>query len=136
MEPDQWTPARGWAIALGRAGLRSAVLLAVFTGVLYLVWPMDEYLPPHWSIIALVFLVSAVVGYPTGHMVVSKLLDACGLAGRSILLPVLMLQVAGSVLAYHLALLLRGAGGMCTFVLAAGMAFWSVAAGFRTLLLD
>lgn len=136
MDPDSWTPARGWAIALGRAGIGSAVLLAVFAGMLYFVWPIDQRLPPHWAIIALIFIVSAAAGYPMGYMIARKLVESCGLAGKSVLLPVLTLQIVASVLAYQLVLTWKGEWGICTWVLAVGLGFWSAAAVVKTIALE
>ena len=66
MDPNNWTPVRGWTIALGKAGLRAVIVFAVVSAGLYAAWPIEKYLPVHWALLAVLFIVSAAAGYPIG----------------------------------------------------------------------
>jgi hypothetical protein len=136
MDPNDWTPARGWAIALCKGATGAAILAGVWTGVLYVAWPLDGLLPPHWAIMALLLIVSGALGYPAGCIVSRKLAEDSGLAGRSLIVPMLTLLIGAAVLAYHVALWVRGAGGLCGFSVAIGLGFWSNMASVRTLFAD
>ena len=136
MDPDEWTPARGWMIALGKSAYRTAAG-SIFVGVvLYFIWHIDRYLPAHWSMLILSLLVTAAVGYPVGYAVARKLVEDCGLAGGTILLPVLMILIVGEVAACLVVEALRGQWGMLAFVSTGGIIMWSLAACAKTILLE
>jgi len=136
MEPNEWTPARGWMIALRKAAIGAAILAGIWTGVLYVAWPLHGLLPPHWAVMAMLLIVSGALGYPAGCLVSRKLAEDSGLAGRSLIVPMLTLLIGAAVLAYHVILWVRGAGGMMGFGVAVGLGFWSNMAAVRTLLAD
>lgn len=136
MDPNEWTPARGWGIALSKAGLRAAILAGVWMAVLYVSWLLDGLLPAHWAVMAMLLIVSGALGYPAGCLVSRKLAEDSGLAGRSLIVPMLTLLIGAAVLAYHVMLWVRGAGGLCGFSVAVGLGFWSNAAASRTLFAD
>lgn len=136
MDPSDWTPARGWAIAMGRAAYRSVVAGAVIAVVAYFAWPMDRFLPGHWSFMVLLLFVSIAVGYPAGHAVGRKLVEDSGLAGRTICLPVLLILFVLELAALMVVEALRGGWGMLVFVATCGMVFWSLAACAKTVLLE
>ena len=136
MDPNEWTPVRGWMIALGKAGYRTAVG-SIFVGVvLYFIWHIDKYLPAHWSILILSLIVAAAVGWPVGYAVARKLSEDCGLAGITILLPVLMILIIGEVAACLVVESLRGQWGMIAFISTGGIIMWSLAACAKTILLE
>ena len=136
MDPNSWTPARGWTIALGKAGLRSAIVFIILAAGLYAAWPIDKYLPAHWAVLAVLFLISAGAGYPIGYCVARKLPEDSGLAGVSVLVPVLVLLIAAAIAAYHVAATLRGGGGIVIWVVSLSVTLWSIAAAFRTLIME
>ena len=49
--------------------------LAVFTGGLCLLWPIDRYLPAHWTFLGLLFMMASVIGYPLGYLVGRRLVE-------------------------------------------------------------
>ena len=136
MEPNKWTPGRGWAIALIAAARRAAIVLGIVALGLYFAWPVGNYLPTHWAVMGVLFLVCAAVGYPAGYLVARNLADDSGLAGKTVLLPVLVLAIAAHVAAYQAVFRLRGDGGMIVWMIALGLAFWCAAAVFKTLVLE
>ena len=136
MEPEDWTPAKGWIIALRKVGLRGAIVFAVIGAILYFAWPAEQHVPPFPSFLGLVFFTSAVVGYPAGYAVVRKLTEDSGLSDRALMLPVLIVMTLINILAYHVVLIFRGGGGMLTVMMGIGLGFWSAAAVLRTLLTE
>ncbi len=137
MDPNEWTPVRGWFIALSKAILRALIAFVIVTAGLYFAWPINRNLPGHWAILAVLFLISAAVGYPIGYAVANKLTEASGLAGMTILPAVIIVLMATSIVAYHAAARLRGeSGGPVWFIVVVGLAFWSAAAAFKTLAPD
>ncbi len=136
MDADSWTPAKGWMIGLGKALLRTVIVAAVQTGVFYLAWPINDLLPAHWSVMAVLFLVSAAVGYPMGYCIVRKLTDDSGIAGKSLILPVLIMVLCGMLLAFEIASQLRGPNAPLIFSVGAGVGFWAALATMKTLLLE
>jgi len=136
MDPDKWTPGRGWMIGLGMAAFRSAVAGAIFGAIIYFAWPMTEKFPERWAFLSLVLVASAAVGVPLGLFVGRKLADASGLSGRTLALPVLVILLLGEGLGECLAGSLRGRENLLIYTLAIGMTIWSAAACVRTLLRD
>lgn len=123
-------------IGLRKALLRIAIVAVIQAGVFFLVWPIDEILPPHWAGMAIIFLMAAAVGYPMGYCIVNKLAEDSGLAGRSLLLPVLIMVLGGVLLAFEIASMLRGPNAPLIFSVGSGVGFWSVLAVLRTLILE
>ena len=124
-------------IALGKAGYRTAVG-SIFVGVVlyFIIWHIDRYLPAHWSMLILSLIVTAAVGWPVGYAVARKLGEDCGLAGRTILLPVLMILITGEVAACLVVESLCGQWGMLAFISTGGIIMWSLAACAKTILLE
>jgi len=136
MDPDTWTPGRGWLIGLGQAALRSAMAGLVFGVILYIAWPMTATVPQHWAFLALAFIVTAAVGYPMGLIVGRKLSDDSGLAGRSLAFPVFMILLAAQVGTGYAVGAIRGEPNILIFSIAAGVIVWSAAACVKTVLLE
>ncbi len=137
-EDDDWTPARGWAIALRKASLRCLIAFVVQTAVLYFVWPMLPNLPLAYytatlSLMAIPLAVSGAVGLPTGYLVARKLSEDSGLAGLTIMLPVLAMLIAAAICSYLVASIFRDQGGALTYTLVAGFAIWSVVFALKSL---
>jgi len=137
MDPDRWTPARGWLIGLGLAALRSAIAGVFFGAIIHFAWPMTEGLSEHWSLLSLILIASAAAGVPLGLFVGRKLADASGLAGRTLALPVLVILLLGEGLGECLAGSLHGRENLLLIdTLAIGMTIGSAAACIRALLRD
>lgn len=136
MEPDDWTPARGWIIALTRLGIGAAITSAVSFGVLAALRLIAPYFPPHWAILTLAVLVSSVVGYPLGYGIVSGLCDKCGLAGTPLLVPAATLFIGAQLLAFHILTLIWGNQNLFMMTFSAGIGFWTLVPVFKILLLE
>lgn len=136
MDPNDWTPRVGWRIALVKSALRSAVIFLIAGALLYVAWPAAAFIPAHWAILAVVFLISAAVGYPMGIVLSRKLVEDSGLSGSSLLIPVLLILLAAHVGAFHTAAALRGEGGMFVLAISGGVGVWSVLAAAKALLTD
>ena len=134
MDPNEWTPVRGWAIALGKAGYRTAVGACVAGVVIYFAWPIGEFFPAHWAILAVLFLTTAAVGYPIGYAVGRKLVEDCGLTEGTILLPVIIILTGGEISAFWIVGAIRGQWGLVSAVVAGGIIIWSLVACAKTIL--
>ena len=92
---------------MNTAALRATIALVVETAVIYLVWPIAEEV--QWgSALYIVYIGSSVMGILIGLLVAHDLVNSGGLAGRSIMLPVLIVLAVATLIAYHLAGMLRG----------------------------
>jgi len=136
MEPDDWTPARGWIMALTRLGIGAAITSAVSLGVLAALRLIAPYFQPHWAILTLTVLVSSVVGYPSGYTVAHGLCDKCGLAGTPLLVPAATLFIGAQLLAFHVLAAIWGNQNLFLMTFSAGIGFWSLVAVFKILLLE
>ncbi len=136
MDPNEWTPARGWMIALGKAGYRTAAGACVAGVLMYFAWPIIDFLPSHWSVLTLMLLVPAVAGYPIGYAVGRKLVEDSGLAGGTILLPVITILVGGEYAAFQIVGAIRDQWGLVIFTMAAGIIMWSLIACTKTILME
>ena len=148
MDPDSWTAARGWKIALAKAGKRAGIVSIVLTGVLYLAWGEIVVTPAsapgiplgtrtyEWfgPAFALLLFVGAVVGWPVGFAVARKLVDDSGLEGRRLLLPVVGIVLAAELLACCLVSLLRGGSMLGLALPLLGLFLWSAVGCVLTLL--
>ncbi|MHC4982313.1 MAG: hypothetical protein ACYTF6_03990 [Planctomycetota bacterium] len=140
MHPDDWTPARGWRIAMTRSLYRGAIGSAVSGAAVYLIWPIGPYILIYPSItfmiamVSLSILCSAALGYPIGRFVAKKLEADSGLAGRSLFIPVVAVLVALQLCAGAAVVALRGSGeALCIFYFRTGAVVWSVIAAFKSL---
>ena len=136
MEQDEWTPARGWMIVLGKAGMRAGILLVGLTGFLYIAWPvifeiMNSLL--FWAIPLVIF--ESVVGFMLGHAVVRNLKEDSQFEGRLLLLPMLVMVTAAEVGACYLAAALRGISPAMLIVPLCVMILWGWVACFAKLIL-
>ena len=136
MDPNEWTPARGWMIALGKAAYRTAAGAGVASVVMYFAWPIGEYLPPAWAILAVLFLITSVVGYPVGYAVARKLVEDCGLTEGTILLPVIIILAGGEIAAFRIVGAIRGQWGLVLLAMAGGVIIWSLVACVKTILFE
>ena len=136
MDADDWTPRRGWAIALKRTGLRIGVYFILQLVSLHFAWPIAQRLPQHPVFIMLVVCISGALGLPAGLLIPSKLAERSGLAGSSLILPVMGMLVVSSAIAYQIISHLYGGGGLLIGVLAAGFAIWAGVLTLRSLLLQ
>ena len=130
---DDWTPGRGWAIAMRKAGVRSLISFIAVIGFFFFVWPYAQAMPQHGALLTVTFGVSGGVGLPMGYLVTRKLAEDSGLAGRSLMLPVLGMLVAVIVVAYLIVYAARGSAGMMGFSLGFGVGIWCLIMGFRGL---
>jgi hypothetical protein len=135
MDPDNWTPARGWGIAMLKAGYRCAAIFLVVGVADFLAFHLT-FLPVHWAVMAVLFLASAAVGYPVGHLLCRKLVDDCGLAGRTIVLPVVVLLAVAEFAALQVVVALKGGAATIPVVVALGIAMWSLLPVAKELLFD
>lgn len=136
MEPDSWTPGRGWAIGMGKAAYRTFIVAGLVGVIVYFAWPALGQVLPFYGLLLAVMAGSGAVGLPAGYLVARKLAEDSGLAGRSLVLPVLGLLVLAQIGAFRVAGALRGPGGALIFALQAGFIAWSVIACARTLILE
>ncbi len=136
MDPNDWTPARGWMIALGKAGYRTAAGAGVASVVMYFAWPIGEFFPLHWAILAVLFLITAAVGYPIGYTVGRKLVEDCGLSEGTILLPVIIILAGGEIAVFQIVGAIRGQWGPILVVVACGIIIWSLIACVKTILFE
>ena len=99
MDPDTWTPKRGWTILLVHLLLRSLILLAVVWAVFFCLWGYlrDIYPSPKC------LLIGVAIGLSAGWFVARKLEDKSGLADRIIVAPVLLIMLAAEVGGFWLA---------------------------------
>ena len=141
MEPDDWTPARGWIMALTRLGVGAAITSAVSFGVLAALRLIAPYFQPPGGILmsavlTLAVLISSVVGYPLGYGIVSGLCDKCGLAGTPLLVPATTLFIGAQLLAFHILAAIWGNQNLFMMTFSAGIGLWSLVAVFKILLLE
>ena len=137
MEADEWTPRQGWIIALKRGGLRIAILFALQIIATYILWDTFRKLPQHPVFVSVSFAFAGALSFPGGYLVARRLGELTGLAGRTLLLPVLVPLGVCPFLAYQLvSLLYGGGGGLIIYGFGAGLGIWGVMMGFRTLMLQ
>ncbi|MFW6133397.1 MAG: hypothetical protein ACOC8F_05825 [Planctomycetota bacterium] len=137
IDPDEWTPALGWRIAMRRSVIRGAVGAGVAGLVVYGLYPVRAALGALLSMVIVVVSSSAVVGVPVGLATCWRLGEKSGLAGRSLLLPVTAVVLAAELAAMLVALELRGGQmdlGMAAVI--SGVAAWTFGACLVTLLLQ
>lgn len=137
MDADEWTPKRGWIIAAKRGGLRMAILLTVEFIAMWVLWRPLQTIPQHGMLLAVSFSFSGAVSFFGGHLVARKLGEITGLAGRSLLLPVLIPLGGFPLLAYKIVSFAHGEEGeMLIWAFAIGLIIWGVLTAFRTLMLQ
>ena len=134
MDPDSWTAARGWKIALAKAGNRAGIVFVVLTGVCWLAWEDIAFMSWYGPMLALVFVAGVCVGWPVGFAVARKLVDDSGLEGRRLLLPVVGIVLAAELLACCLVSLLRGGSMLGLALPLLGLFLWSAVGCVLTLL--
>jgi hypothetical protein len=118
-----------------RVAYRSAIAAAVLGALTWVAWPMQTYLPPHWAVLSVIIIATAMVGYPAGHAVSRKLEEDCGLGGGAVLVAVCVVLLAAEVVACRIAASFRGDWGPVMFFFAAGLVGWSLAACVKNLVL-
>ncbi len=137
MEPDKWTPARGFLRGMTVAVGRMLIATAVITAIYYFAWPLDKVaIGVSWTMLILTLLVSSVLGVPVAMKVVKKLDEVSGLAMWSMLLPVFIIVVGGEYAAFCLAELLRGEPVLLMWTIAIGVMSWSLASCLKSALTE
>ena len=133
-DDSDWTPWRGWGIALRKAGKRAGIVFAGLTVGLYLFWPVIEAIyqlsalglgavSGFWMIV--VVFVSSAVGATLAHVIVRGLKDDSALEGWRLLVPMLLIVTATHVGAFRLAAFLRGVSPAMLIVPLCAMFLWS-----------
>lgn len=136
MDPNDWTPARGWAIALRKAGIRAIVIFAILTGVLYLAWPVVyESMALGSFLLITLFVVGSIIGGVLAHIVVRKVKEDSALSGWRLLVPMLVMVAATEVGACYLAAGLRGTSPAMMLVPFCGMVGWGLVTTFVKLII-
>ena len=146
MEQDEWTPARGWMIVLGKAGMRAGILLVGLTAFLYLAMPVinailsfSELPKPFgiftgfWMIGVLILM--SVAGFVLGYVVVRNIKEDSALGGWLLLLPMLVIITVAEVGACCLAAALRSGSPTMLIITVCTMFFWGWVACFVKLIL-
>ena len=137
VDADEWTPKRGWTIMAKRGGLRMAILLTVEFMAMWILWRPLQMIPQHGMLLAISFSFSGAVSFLGGYLVARKLGEITGLAGRALLLPVLIPLGGFPFLAYKIVSFAHGEeGGMLIWAFAIGLIIWGVLMAFRTLVLQ
>jgi hypothetical protein len=81
MQEQEWTPAIGLRRALGHLVIRSAVALAIWTGLVWLAVPALNFLVAHWAVMGVTGLILAAPGTAIGYALWRKLPDLAGMSG-------------------------------------------------------
>ena len=139
MDPNEWTPARGWMIILGKVGKRAGILLAGLTALLYLAWPVIYGIMSvkavllFWAIPLVIVL--SVAGFVLGWAIVRNLKEDSALGGWLLLLPMLVIVTAAEVGACYLVAALRSGSPAMLIIPLCAMIFWGWVACFANLIL-
>ena len=110
MGNDEWTPARGWAIGLGKAAWKSAVGGAIVGGAGYLLITFAMH--AGGNTIYGAFLFGAIAGFSLGWFVSRNLAEDCGLLGSVIGGPALAMLLAAELLGSWAAWSILGVTGV------------------------
>jgi len=134
MKPEDWTPARGWLIAMSNTLWRGAIGSGVLGAAVYFAWPLAPYMRSSWAMIVLVLIISGVLGYPIGCCVARKLEDRSGLVGSTLFIPVVIVLIALQLAAGAVVVYLRsGQEDLAIFLFRMGAIIWSAIAAFKAL---
>lgn len=130
MDADDWTPARGWGIALRKAGLRAGIVFVGLTIGLYFFWPVTSaimglgLLSGLWIILFVLF--SSAMGAALAHAIVRGLKADSALEGWRLLVPMLLIVTAAEAGAcYMAASFLRGVSPAMLIGTFCAMFLWS-----------
>ena len=137
MDADEWTAKRGWIIMAKKGGLRIAILLTVEFIAMWALWRPLQMLPQHPVFLWTSVPFSGAVSFFGGYLVARKLGEVTGLAGRTLLLPVLIPLAGFPLAAYKIVSFAHGEeGGLLLWGFAIGLIIWGVLMAFRTLVLQ
>ena len=136
MDASDWTPARGWGIALRKAGKRAGIVFAGLTVGLYLFWPVIEAIMGLGSLgpgfgaftgfwMLVLVILSSAGGVALGNVMVRGLKADSALGGWGLLGPMLLIVTAAEVGACYLAAALRGVSAGMLLVPLCAMILWS-----------
>lgn len=124
MTDQDWTPARGYTIAACHLLIRSGIIvgLSVLAGVGFIkACDAMGIRVVHW---ALPFLTGAVSGAIEGYVLALNVADKCGLSGRTLLMPALVLFGVAQYLAYQATTVMySGWGEPLSYLFAPAFAF-------------
>ncbi len=136
MNPNKWTPAKGWMMGMMVAAGRMLIAAAVIAVIFYLAWPLDEFFIVGAWLLIVTFMASSIVGVPVGMLITRKLDEVSGLAKRSMLLPVCLIILVCEYAAFCVVELLRGTPGMIMWTIATGVISWSLATCVKSALTE
>ncbi len=85
MDEQQWTPWLGMQQAAVRLALRSAVAFVIWTGLVWVITPVLNFLTAHWAIWAVTGIVLAAPGVAIGCGLGRKLSEIAGMTGFPLL---------------------------------------------------
>ena len=135
-EEQVWTPTRGILTALRVLGVRLSIGFAVYSLILYAIWPAVRSLPPFYLILGLFGGCGMVMGLVMGLLAARRLVERCGFAGLFLLVIVAACLIGMTLACYYFVIAARGDGGMNGQILGFCMAAGGVFAAARTILLD
>ena len=133
---DDWTPKKGWKIAMKKIVFRTVIGFIVTVLMLLVLWPVMNMMPPMGGMLFVAFAFSGAVGLPMGYLVARKLKQDSGLAGRSLALPVMGILALSAFGAFKIVAVARGKPGLLVYGIGAGVGIWSVLYAFRTLAIN
>lgn len=135
MSADDWTLAKGWMILGMHLVVRGLLIAAIETGVMLGIALALRRVPmvaPGW---VGTFILLIVVGWPLGAMVSWRLSDTCGLAPRTILLPVVVLLLGAGMAGFNVFGLFEQTG-VYFYLVAFSQTGWSIIAAGKELLTE
>jgi len=144
MDPNDWTLARGWAIALRKAGMRGGIIFLAMTVGLWLLWPSLEALLGRSGGfggmnatfgLMIVVIITSILGAYLGALVVRKVKEDSALMGWQLLLPMLAIVLLAEAGACCVAAALRGVSPAMLIIPLCCMILWGVVAAFAKLII-